>query len=189
MNARTISHRASRFHRSDDGVAALEFAMFAPVLSLLLLGGFDVARYIAIRADVDKVGFSVADVTAQYDDLTPAAMTQVFKITGSSLKTYVSGTNGLTILTSVYLDASGKPKVRWQCASSASALWPSKVGVPSGTAAVSAGLLADTNDNLMVAEVFYKFTPVFARFFKNGFDMYTTSIFRPRLGSLTTKPC
>ncbi|GLK68268.1 TadE/TadG family type IV pilus assembly protein [Hansschlegelia plantiphila] len=189
MRSRALKAVFGRFRRSEKGVAALELALCAPFLALLLLGGYDVARFVGIRSNVDKVGFSVADVTSQYKELSAASMTQIFKITGSSMPSYVSGTNGVTILTSVYLDSSSKAKVKWQCYSSAGAAWKSKIGVEAGTAAVNSALLADVNDNLMVAEVYYKFTPLFSQFFKNGFMIYTSSMYRPRLGALTTKPC
>lgn len=177
-----------RLRRSTEGLAAVEFAMFAPVLGLLLLGGYDLSRFIIARANVDKVGFSVADVTSQYEQLNPTTMEQIFKITGSSLQSYVSGTNGVTILTSIYLDSAGVPRVRWQCYSSA-ATWKSAIGAEGGVAAVNANLLADVNDNVMTSEVYFRFTPVFSRFFKDSVTLYTASIYRPRLGALTTKPC
>ena len=178
----------TRLRRSESGLAAIEIALFAPILGLLLLGGYDVARYISIRTGVDKVAFSVADVTAQYKQLTAAAMRQVFLITGTSLTSYSSGTNGVTVLTSVYLDKT-TPKVSWQCYSSSGTGWTSKIGVAGGTATIDSSLLADVNDNVMVAEVFYKFTPVFSNFFKDSFMIYSSAVFRPRLGSLTSKPC
>lgn len=189
MLARRILSRIRGFRRSESGLAAVEMALFTPVIGLLLLGGFDLARFVSIRSNVDKVGFSVADVTSQYKDLTASTMSQVFRITGSSMTGYVSGTNGVTVLTSVYLDSKNAPKVRWQCYSSTGGTWTSKVGAEGATANVDKTLLADVNDNLMIAEVFYKFTPVFKWFFTNSFDIYTTSIYRPRLGTLTTKPC
>ncbi len=189
MTRRLLIPLLRRLRRSTDGLAAVEFAMFAPVLGLLLLGGYDLSRFIIARANVDKVGFSVADVTAQYDQLSSTALDQIFRVTGASLQTYVSGTNGVTILTSVYLDSAGVPRVRWQCYSTAGATWKSAIGVEGGPAAISADLLADANDNVMTSEVFFRFTPIFSRFFKNNFMIYTSSIYRPRLGALTTKPC
>lgn len=183
-----LQRLGARFRRSESGLAALETALFAPVLALLLLGGYDVARFISIRANVDKVGFSVADVTSQYKELNEYAMRQIFMVTAASLPSYVSGTNGVTVLTSVYLDGT-TPKVKWQCYSTTGTTWTSKIGSSGGTAAVNSALLADANDNLMVSEVFYQFTPILSAFFKNGFMIYTSSIYRPRLGTLTTKPC
>lgn len=183
-----IGEHIRRFRRSERGVAAIEMAMFSPLIVLLLLGGYDVARFISMRANVDKVGFSVADVTSQYKELSTAAMRQVFMVTGASMPNYVSGTNGVTVLSSLYLDNT-TAKVKWQCYSTDGSAWSSKIGAEGGAATISKDLLADANDNLIVAEVFYQFTPVFKSFFKNGFVIYTSSLYRPRLGTLTVKPC
>lgn len=178
-----------RFAACGKGLAALEFGLMAPFLALLLLGGYDVARFVGVRANVDKVGFSVADVTSQYDQLSAKALSEIFKITGSSLPSYVSGTTGVTVLTSVNLDGSSKPSVRWQCYSSSGSAWTSKIGSVGKTAVINSGLLADTTDNIIVSEVYYKFTPLFGMFFTGSIDLYTSSMYRPRLGSLTMSPC
>lgn len=178
-----------RFARSDGGLAAIELGLALPFLALLLFGGYDVARFVGIRANVDKVGFSVADVTSQYEQLNAKAISEVFRITGSSLPTYVSGTNGVTVLTSVYLDKSNKSLVRWQCYSSAGTTWKSKIGIPGGSATIASDLIADQSDNIIISEVYYKFDPLFSVFFKTGIDLYTSSTYRPRLGTLTTSPC
>jgi Flp pilus assembly protein TadG len=180
--------RLRALRRSESGLAAIEMALMAPTLALLLLGGYDMSRFISVRSGVDKVGFSVADVTSQYTQLPEAAMTQIFRVTGASLKDYRSGENGVTVLTSVYLDGV-TPRVRWQCYSSNGTAWASKVGAAGGPAAVEPALLADANDNLIVSEVFYRFEPLFMTFFKNDFDLHTQSIYRPRLGALTVNPC
>ncbi|MFC7052734.1 pilus assembly protein [Hansschlegelia quercus] len=177
-----------RFRRSEDGVAAIELALFSPLLALLLLGGYDLARYESIRANVDRVGFSVADVTSQYKELNNDAMALIFKATGASMPSYTSGANGVTILTSVYLDASNVARVKWQCYSSAGSAWKSKFGTEGQVAAVPSGLLADTKDNIMVAEVYYRFDPIFNKFLQGSQTIYIASMYRPRLGSLTTKP-
>ncbi len=178
-----------RFRRSEGGLAAMEFALLAPMLTVLLLGGYDLARFVRARSAVDKVGFSVADVTSQYDQISAQAMKEIFLITGSSLPDYVSGTNGVTILTSVVLDSSSKPIVKWQCYSSAGTSWKSKVGASGANATINSGLLQDANYNIIVSEVYFRYTPVFAKFMSSAFDIYTQQTYRPRLGSLTTKPC
>lgn len=192
MSPRRLKLLIGRLRGSDDGMAAVELALFAPLLAMLLLGGYDLSRFISIRSGVDKVGFSVADVTSQYKELPEAKLNDIFRATGASLPTYVSGTNGVTVLSSIYLNASGVPKVRWQCTSSPSNTtftYASRIGSEGGNADINAALLADVNDNVMVSEVFYFYKPIFSTFFKKEFKIYTSSIYRPRLGSLTVSPC
>ncbi|MFD1331190.1 TadE/TadG family type IV pilus assembly protein [Methylopila musalis] len=186
--ARTLWRRLSRLRRSDSGVAATELALCAPFLLLLLLGGVDLARYANAYDKVGKIAFSVTDVTAQYKSLTIDGLKQVFLISGQNLPGYVSGTNGVTILSSLYLDGT-TPKVRWQCASTKGSKWSSKIGVEAGTANVSATLFGDAKDNVVVAEVYYQFKPIFAYSISGTQDVYAKGLFRPRLGALNTKPC
>lgn len=178
-----------RLSRSDRGLAAVEVALAAPLLALLLLGGYDLSRLILARNDVDKVVFSVADVTSQYRELNPRAMQQIFQITGRSLTSYRSGENGVTIVTSTYLDESNVPRVRWQCYSSAGTSWKSKIGAEGGKASVAPELLADTSDNIIISEIYYTHKPMFTTYFTRDVQMYAQSLFRPRLGALTSKPC
>jgi Flp pilus assembly pilin Flp len=194
MRAAALARLLSRFRRSERGLAAVEFALTAPFLCLLLLGGFDLSRFILLHGQVEKVGFSVSDVTAQYDNepgsnkLNSAALRQVFLITGQTLPSYQSGVNGVTIITSVYLNNT-TPKVGWQCSSTANTTWKSKIGAPGGNATIPSGLLADASDRLIVSEVYYKYTPIFGYFFPNGFDIYSKSMYRPRLGTADTMTC
>lgn len=189
-----VANLLRRFRRDRDGVAAIEMGLMAPLLALLLLGGFDVARYVLTVNKVMKLGFSVSDVTAQYasGSLNDTALQQIFRISGQNLPTYQSGTTGVTILTSVYLDTSTSTptaKVRWQCFSSPGTSWSSKIGIAGATASIDKSLLLDANDNIIISEVYYKYTPTFTMFFKSSSDIYSKALFRPRLGALSTKPC
>jgi hypothetical protein len=41
---------------------------------------------------------------------------------------------------------------------------------------------------VIVAEVFYRYTPLFSNFMPVETQLYKTAVFRPRLGSLTSAP-
>lgn len=187
MTPAILNHLA-RFRRQDRGLAAVEFALLAPFLCALLLSGYEVARFVGIRSGVDKVGFSVADVTSQYDQLSAKALSEIFRISGESLSGYASGSTGVTILTSVTL-VNKKPTVKWQCYSTNQSTWTSKIGKTNGAANINSALLADAADNVMISEVYFKYKPLFTASVVKPFDMYTSSLYRPRLGSLTVSPC
>ncbi|GLK76075.1 hypothetical protein GCM10008171_13290 [Methylopila jiangsuensis] len=178
----------ARLRRSESGLAATELALCAPMLLLLTLGGADLARYANAYDKVGKIAFSVTDVTAQYQSLTADGVKQVFLISGQNLPGYVSGKTGVTILSSLYLDGT-TPRVRWQCASTKGTKWASKIGSEGGIASVGANLFGDAKDNVVVAEVYYQFTPIFSYFISGTQDVYAKGLFRPRLGALNTKPC
>ncbi|MFD1701786.1 TadE/TadG family type IV pilus assembly protein [Methylopila henanensis] len=189
MLARRMLDRLRQLRGSQSGLAAVEFALAAPMLTILTLGGLDVARYALTVNKVMKAGFAVSDVTAQYDSLSSKQLDQIFRISVQNLPGYVSGGTGVTILSSVQLDSASNPKVVWQCFSSTGSAWTSKIGTAGGTATMDKTLLADNKDNLIYSEIYYKFTPMFAIFFNGGFDIYSKALYRPRLGALTSKPC
>ncbi|MBM7850353.1 Flp pilus assembly protein TadG [Methylopila capsulata] len=165
--------------------------MAAPLLSLLLLGGTDLARYTLAVHKVMGIGFAVSDVASQYkaDELSDKALDQIYRISSENLSSYVSGSTGVTMLTSVYLASNGAVKVRWQCKSATVSGWSSKIGSPGGAASVDKNMLLDENDNIIISEVYYKYTPLFKLFSTSTIDIYSKAMFRPRLGGLTTKPC
>lgn len=184
-----VDRFAQRLRREESGVAAVEFGLFAPMLLVLLLGGVDVTRFVLVRNKVAKVGFAMSDVAAQYKQIGAEALKQIWLIPNRTMPAFVTGTTGVTVLTAVGMDASSVYRVTWQCYSTNGTAWASKVGSAGTVANIPAGLLIDDNDNVIVAEVFFKFEPMFKLFYARGFDIYSKGMFRPRLGTLTTKPC
>ncbi len=57
--------RLARFGREQRGVAAVEFAIIASVLSFALLGGTELSRYTLMHQKMDRVSASVSNMVAQ----------------------------------------------------------------------------------------------------------------------------
>lgn len=60
MTAPRILKALRRLRRSDDGIAALEFALILPALLLAFLGGIEIAVAIFIRATIESAVFEIA---------------------------------------------------------------------------------------------------------------------------------
>jgi len=173
----------------EGGVAALEFGLVAPFLILLLLGGFEVSRYILVVEKVEKVAFSIADVAAQYDPDEGTDVGQVFAAVEQIMSPFAMDTEGRVILSSVFKpEDSDQPQVRWQCANDGGLDQGSKVGAVNGPADMPGNFLVDDKDNIIVAEVFYRFQPVMRTVFTQPVVIYRSALFRPRLGALTSAP-
>lgn len=181
--------RWKRYARCERGIAALEFALVAPFLILLVLGGFETARFIMVQQKVEKTAFTLADVTAQYDPETGPDIQRVFAAVEQIMQPYSFQADGLVILSSIYNpEGSTNAQVRWQCRNSGALNEESKIGKVNKDAVVPRGFLVDEKDNIIVTEVFYRFTPIFKTTFTGPFIVYRTALFRPRLGALTTAP-
>jgi hypothetical protein len=93
---------------------------------------------------------------------------------------------GYVILSSVTRTSGGNPTVTWQCKGGA-VLNTSRVGLVSKVATLPGNLVLDATDNVIVAEVFYQYDPIFDDLPIEK-QLYKTAVFRPRLGSLTSVP-
>jgi len=174
--------------RREDGVAALEFALLAPILLVLLLGGAEVTRYIEMQQKAEKVAFAIADVLSQSEIVVAADVTDAMVAAGLIMSPYPFEAGGRAIVTSVAFEKGrSRAEVQWQCASG-SLKRDSSIGKVGDVADVPDDLLIDDKDSLVVAEVYYRYEPLFTTRVYPGSDIYKRTIFRPRLGDLTTAP-
>lgn len=173
----------------ESGVAAVEFALAAPILIALTFGGYEVSRFILIQQKTEKMAYAIADVTSQLDVVTADDLTDIFLATEQIMLPYAFAVDGRAVLTSVHRDEdANKPTVRWQCKSPSDIAVTSKIGNVGGAASLPANLLIDERDGVIVAEVFYNFKPLYKTEYLPAYSLYKTAVFRPRLGALTTPP-
>ena len=178
-----------RYRGNETGIAALEFALVAPFLILLVFGGYELARYIVVQQKAEKMAYAISDLTSQYQTLTSSDVATVFSATSQLMKPYAFSNDGLAILTSVYKDPTkSKPTVSWQCKTSSTLSSTSTVGAVNGNATLPGGLVLDDKDNVIVSEIYYKFTPLFTTLWTSSFVIHRMAVYRPRLGSLTAVP-
>ena len=180
---------AQRFLQQQDGVAVIEFALCAPVLLLLLLGSVEATRFLLINQKEEKIAFTVADVTAQSTDLTTAGLDQLLAATGDMMDPYAFEPNGIVMITSVTKSVGGNPVVNWRHTGGGQLTGQtSHVGDVGAQATLPAGFTMNDRDNIIIAEVFYRFTPIWAEDLFGATTLYKMSLYKPRLGELTAPP-
>lgn len=177
------------FWRDESGLAVTEFAIASGFFMLLLLGGFELARLVLVNQKVEKVAYISADVVAQSTALTTAQMNQYLMAAAQVMQPFEFDDEGLVIITSVERQPGDTQKVRWRSTGGGTLVATSHIGAVGATATLPGNLALNERDNVIVAEVFYRYNPMFAA---NGLyeqtDIYKTAVFKPRLGSLTTAP-
>ncbi len=174
----------ARLRRDRRGAALVEFAVTLPILTLLLLGGTEVARYVLLNQKLDRVVTSTSDLTAQADSITSAELTNIFAATSRIMLPYSFSTSGIVIVSSVGL-VSNVPTIYWQRTGGGTLSRSSRIGVQGGRATLPAGLTVASGDNIIIAEVFYTFRPWLWRQMPAG-DLYHRAFTRPRLSNLTS---
>ncbi len=174
--------------RNRSGVAAIEFAMALPVLLLLFLGGFEVSHLLLLHQKSDRIAYTVADVVTQSTTVTNAQLNQILNASAQIMQPFTFGANGVVIITSVYQSSTNPPTVRWRYTGGGTLPRTSQIGSVNGTATLPSGLTLNDRDNIIISEVYYRYTPLFPGIIFDARDIYKTVIFKPRLGALTTPP-
>lgn len=157
------------------GVAAVEFAMSAPLLLTLFLGGGELTYNIMARKKVTEIAMMTADNAARMGDdsvlsnrpISEAEINEVFlgaQIQAGSLDL---PTKGRIVLSSLEQNSDGGQWIHWQrCFGAAAYTSPHPAGTGiSGTAFPGIGptgspLTASAGDAVMHVTVVYDYTPI-----------------------------
>lgn len=169
------------------GVAAVEMALATPVLLLLLLGTSEIASTLSTHYRAAQLASTVDDAIARYQTITGADIQGVFDASSIVMGSADFKKNGYIILSAVTTASStNAPKVAWQCSGGGNFQNVSAIGTIGKAAKLPGNLVIDANDNVIIAEVFYSFKPMFEIIPIEASDIYKFAIFRPRLGALTS---
>jgi Flp pilus assembly protein TadG len=124
--------KARRFARDRSGVAALEFALIAPLLLALYFVTMEVAQAIEVNKKVGRAGSMIADLVAQMPEIPVSELEGIMRIGEATLQPYNRSQPSITV-TAIEVTDEATPKVQ--------VVWEGKLvdgeydeGVPKGTA-------------------------------------------------------
>ncbi len=191
------------FIRDERGFAASEFALWLPVLLLIVLGCFEATRYILIHQKLDRAASQAADLVGQSEGMTTAQLTVIYDAAIEQMKPYDLNTQGRIIVSSVVRPTGQpNPRVAWQ-RSHGPAIGSSAIGAEGALATLPSNFSLSESEDVVAAEVFYQYQPIFFGALAgmqnlNGEplfgELFQTSTFRheawarPRGANLTTAP-
>lgn len=216
----TILGLLQDFRRNRSGVALIEMVFVAPFIMLLLFGAVELSRYVLIVQHVERASYAVGDILSQY---TPTELTEDnIKKLGPQLRLMLQPYDGDDRQVVIFSSLSKRPAdnqiiVNWQRAVGGSFSNEETVsivngrnanaanGSPNGLPATLSGDVAAQlrpglasgmarNENMIVAELFYRYEPVFAgvlaaigfeRFAETSATVARRTFFHPRNGDLT----
>lgn len=174
-----------RLLRAQRGAILPEFAAAMPVLALLLLGGMEISRYVLLHQKLDRVAATMGDLVAQAETITTADIDNLFNAAGYVASPFTMGSNGVVVISGVGL-VTAQTKVNWQRSGGGSLAASSDIGVAGANATLPDGLVVREGETLIVAEVFYAYTPWILGGVTTPSTLYHRAFFRPRYGSLET---
>lgn len=189
-------NRLRKLRRNDRGVAAIEFALLLPMLILLMVGSLEVTFKIWATQKAEKLSVTLADVIAQSQEVTTSDLNSLVSAVDKIMEPFPFGADGAVIISSVYLPSPeedeelGEPIVNWQrkFPTSGGLTVESKVGDQGEQAILPDDFDMYEKENCIVAEVFYKYTPIMPGLLFDEAVTYRRALFKPRLGALTDSP-
>ena len=168
-----------RFIASTRGVAAIEFAMIMPVLTVIFLGSYDGGRAIAVYMKVRSATYTLDAITNQYTTIQSSDMQAIVGATSVVLAPY-SSTPVVVVISQIEIKTGGKATVSWSYALNGTPL------AQGSTATIPAGLVASGNTcgtypcYLIFGQVSYTYTPLFGFFGSGGITLADSLYVTPR---------
>jgi len=185
--------------KDSSAVAMVEFAMILPMVTVLTFGSFEVARYALLMQKLDRVSATMADLTARAEALTASEVDNLFNSTDHLTQPFDFNTDGMVVISSIEGRLNQAPLIIGQRSRGSISGVSSVIGSNGGDATLpdafknqATGQVLEAGDGLIVAEVFYDYSPYFAMGSTVLEDMlgdmiiYRRAFFRPRLSEQTT---
>jgi Flp pilus assembly protein TadG len=185
------SHPTDRSIGSRRGVAAVEFALVAPFIILLMLAGADLTIFMRTKMRIDETATEIALVVTQYENLYDSDFAGLFTAAQTVAGTTpVTGNFGATIISGIVTDGNDRQTIAWQkrgTSGSFTGLFGTAVGsVPN----LPNNYLMPKNGTLIAVEVFTSASPwVLSASLMGGAgtsSLRSYALYQPRLGSLST---
>ncbi|HEY6579096.1 MAG TPA: TadE/TadG family type IV pilus assembly protein [Rhizomicrobium sp.] len=163
-----------RLRRSACGLAAVEFALLAPVLATLLLGTIELCNALECRQKVVSETSSVADLVAQASSVSNADLANIFDAGNSILVPFAAADATIVVSSIVNNPLNGQDTVAWSQPYNGGTPLPlnSVVTVPPGV--ISAG------GSAIFVQVTYNYTPPVGRFLIGPIEMGDSFYSHPR---------
>jgi len=160
-----------RFVRCRRGAVALEFALVAPLLSMILMGVIELSNYMTVIRKIDAAAHTAASLIAQETDLSNAELDTLFQ--ASRLVVYPLDDTELTIgASSVRYNAiDGTPFEDWSDGYNG--------GAVANPTALAAGMGA-AGESVIIVTATFNYVPAFNMVLSGPFAVAETAYSRPR---------
>jgi len=181
--ARAPHKLCHRFIASTRGVAAIEFAVIAPMMLLMLIETFDIGNAIAVYMKVRTATFALASITNQYSTGTNGIQsTDMTAITGSAsaiLAPYSSTPVTITI-SQIRMSSATRAKVSWSYALNGQAYATGLNWQTLPTQFTASNACNSYPCYLIYAQVSYAYTPVLFSSLMSSFNLSDSLYVMPR---------
>jgi Flp pilus assembly protein TadG len=165
-----------RWRGNQEGVAAIEFALIAPILIIFHLGSVELVDAWEANRRAAHIAAALADIVAQNRTVSDADLTDILQAGPLLMQPYPAANLGERVA-SVSANSWGNITVDW----TATRNW-----TQGGQASVPNSYLA-AGESVIVADVTYTHTAIFALVLPQTFTIQKHAYLRPRLSTQVAK--
>ena len=160
-----------------------------PILMVFFYGSVELTRYVWIAQKVEKLAYTMADVASQDEVLTQGELDILYAAANDIMRPFTIGSNGAVMLSSLYRpEGTVNAKVNWSKNVGGTLTATSRFGVKDSIPSMPVIFSFDSKENIIAAEVFYRFSPILTSQFFGTTTLYRAAFYRPRLGALVNEP-
>jgi Flp pilus assembly protein TadG len=173
-----------RFAKDKSGLAALEFALIAPLMVMMFYGAVELSGAVDCNSRVSRVGYTVADLVAQSASVSSTDTANIFACANAILFPYAPA-NAKMVVSSLTYDATGKVTVAWSDVQNAT----KRTTAPSDFPATL--MLKDSNNKIIpgsviLAEINYTYTAPITYFLGGPVTLKDSFYAKPRRSTAVT---
>lgn len=184
---RQIVKHAARLAHDRRGMVLQETAIILPILVLMMLGGYDIARFALLQQKLSRMVMTTSDMVSQGATISIPEIDTIFAASSTMVQPFQAGPSQVMFVSSVSAVGTNPPKVDWQRSGGGTLTGQtSKLGAAGSNATLPTGFLVRNGEDAIIAEVYYQFTPTFLPDIILPSTLYHRAFFRPRQSSLTT---
>jgi Flp pilus assembly protein TadG len=167
-----------RWNGDTAGMAAVEFALIAPIMGVMFIGAVELSQAIIVDRRVTQIAASTADLVARAEtSISQSDITDIMKAGSFIMAPY--SLNPLQIVIREYQSSTTSAttvKQSWVCTYSGTG--GSMTCTCTNTAATIPANLINTNDSVIVSQVTYGYKPlVFDYFMKKNYSTATAGTY------------
>lgn len=170
----------ARFAAAKDGLAAIEFALIAPIMVAMFYGAVELSSAVDCNSRVSRVGATVADLVAQAASVTSTDTSNIFKCANAILYPYASA-NAKIVVSSLVDNGKGGATVAWSDAQNTMARTKgATVSVPEGL------ITSGSGGSVILAEITYTYTAPITHFLGGPVTLKDSFYSKPRRSTTVT---